>query len=147
MLEEKAGRYGRRFSRVDRWFPSTRMCSVCGAVGEKQPLRVREWTCACGTVHDRDLNAAVNILAAGRAESSTPVELVSVSTSVARPAVKQEPAGSAAQPQRTGISRLRAGEDVKARTPGAGSCRRASRSSTGRARGSAGSRRARRRAR
>ncbi|WP_324193628.1 RNA-guided endonuclease InsQ/TnpB family protein [Nocardia otitidiscaviarum] len=96
MLEEKAARYGRGFSKVDRWFPSTRMCSVCGAIGEKQPLHVREWTCTCGTAHDRDLNAAINILAAGRAESSTPVELVSVSTSVERPAVKQEPAGSAA---------------------------------------------------
>ncbi|SUD48907.1 transposase, IS605 OrfB family [Nocardia otitidiscaviarum] len=96
MLEEKAARYGRQFSKVDRWFPSTRMCSVCGAIGEKQPLHVREWTCTCGTAHDRDLNAAINILAAGRAESSTPVELVSVSTPVERPAVKQEPAGSAA---------------------------------------------------
>ncbi|MCP9624577.1 IS200/IS605 family element transposase accessory protein TnpB [Nocardia otitidiscaviarum] len=84
MLEEKAARYGRQFSKVDRWFPSTRMCSVCGAIGEKQPLHVREWTCTCGTAHDRDLNAAINILAAGRAESSTPVELVSVSTPVER---------------------------------------------------------------
>ncbi|WP_446223238.1 RNA-guided endonuclease InsQ/TnpB family protein [Nocardia sp. IBHARD005] len=68
MVEEKAARYGRRFSRVDRWFPSTRLCSVCGVVGDKKPLHVREWTCACGVVHDRDLNAAKNILAAGRAE-------------------------------------------------------------------------------
>jgi putative transposase len=68
ILEEKATRYGRRFARVDRWFPSTRMCSVCGVVGEKKPLHVRTWTCACGIVHDRDLNAAVNVLAAGRAE-------------------------------------------------------------------------------
>ncbi|MEV0364758.1 RNA-guided endonuclease InsQ/TnpB family protein [Nocardia fusca] len=68
MLEEKATRYGRVFDRVDRWFPSTRMCSVCGVVGEKKPLHVRMWTCACGAVHDRDVNAAVNVLAAGRAE-------------------------------------------------------------------------------
>jgi putative transposase len=68
MLEEKAVRYGRTFGTVDRWFPSTRMCSVCRAVGEKKPLYVRAWTCRCGTVHDRDLNAAINILAAGRAE-------------------------------------------------------------------------------
>ncbi|MGV9410465.1 RNA-guided endonuclease InsQ/TnpB family protein [Nocardia sp. NPDC003693] len=68
LLEEKAARYGRTFGKVDRWFPSTRMCSVCGVVGEKKPLRVREWTCTCGAIHDRDLNAAINILAAGRAE-------------------------------------------------------------------------------
>ncbi|MGW6426265.1 RNA-guided endonuclease InsQ/TnpB family protein [Nocardia sp. NPDC055053] len=68
MLEEKAARYGRTFAKVDRWFPSTRMCSVCGAIGEKKTLHVREWTCRCGTIHDRDLNAAINILAAGRAE-------------------------------------------------------------------------------
>jgi putative transposase len=69
MLKGKAVRYGRAFSKVDRWFPSTRMCSVCGVVGENKPLHVRTWTCTCGTVHDRDLNAAINILAAGRAES------------------------------------------------------------------------------
>ncbi|WP_329405214.1 transposase [Nocardia vinacea] len=68
MLEEKAGRSGRYFAKVDRWFPSTQLCSVCGALSGKKPLHVREWTCPCGTIHDRDLNAAVNILAAGRAE-------------------------------------------------------------------------------
>lgn len=70
MLEDKATRYGRTFGKIDRFFPSTRMCSVCGAVGEKKPLHVREWTCTCGTTHDRDLNAAKNILAAGRADNS-----------------------------------------------------------------------------
>ncbi len=69
MLEEKADRYGRTLGKVDRWFPSTRMCSVCGALGEKKALHVRTWRCGCGTTHDRDLNAAMNILAAGRAES------------------------------------------------------------------------------
>lgn len=69
MLEEKAQRYGRAFGKVDRWFPSTRMCSHCGVIGDKKPLHVREWTCGCGTIHDRDVNAAINILAAGRAES------------------------------------------------------------------------------
>ncbi|MEV6101376.1 transposase [Nocardia sp. NPDC051981] len=68
MLEEKADRYGRTFARVDRWFPSSQLCSECGALSGKKPLHVREWTCACGAVHDRDLNAARNILAAGRAE-------------------------------------------------------------------------------
>jgi putative transposase len=69
MLEEKATRYGRHFAKVDRWFPSTRKCSMCRTIGNKKPLHIREWTCTCGTTHDRDLNAAKNILAAGRAES------------------------------------------------------------------------------
>ncbi|WP_446223635.1 RNA-guided endonuclease InsQ/TnpB family protein [Nocardia sp. IBHARD005] len=68
MLEEKAARYGRYFAKVDRWFPSTRLCSACGVVSDKKPLHVREWTCMCGTTHDRDVNAAKNVLAAGQAE-------------------------------------------------------------------------------
>ena len=66
--------------KVDRWFPSTRACSVCGAVGGAKPLHVREWTCGCGAAHDRDVNAARNILAAGRADSPTLVELMSAGT-------------------------------------------------------------------
>ena len=92
MLAYKAQRAGRTFVRVNRWFPSTRACSACGA----KPLHVREWTCPCGAVHDRDLNAAINILAAGRADRPTPVELVSAGTPVPQSAVKQAPTGSAA---------------------------------------------------
>ncbi|MCX2952496.1 RNA-guided endonuclease InsQ/TnpB family protein [Lentzea sp. NEAU-D7] len=69
MLEYKAARYGRTFGRIGRWFPSTRMCSACGHVSDKMPLNIRVWTCLCGSIHDRDINAAINILAAGRAES------------------------------------------------------------------------------
>lgn len=69
MLEEKATRYGRTFVKVDRFFPSSQLCSECGAVDGKKALNVREWTCRCGAVHDRDLNAAKNILVAGRAKS------------------------------------------------------------------------------
>ena len=68
MLEYKATRYGRRFGRVDRWFPSTRMCSECGRIGDKLALNVRSWDCPCGSHHDRDVNAARNIRAAGRAD-------------------------------------------------------------------------------
>ncbi|MFE7720765.1 RNA-guided endonuclease InsQ/TnpB family protein [Nocardia rhizosphaerihabitans] len=96
MLEYKAKRHGRTFGKVSRWFPSTRMCSKCGMTGEGKPLSVREWTCSCGVVHDRDVNAAINILAAGRADSSMLVELESVGASVPRSAVKQEPTGSVA---------------------------------------------------
>jgi putative transposase len=96
MLEYKARRRGRTFARVGRWFPSTRACSVCGAISETKPLHVREWTCPCGAVHDRDVNAARNILAAGRADSPTLVELVSAAPSGAQPATKREPTGSTA---------------------------------------------------
>ncbi|KAB8197505.1 IS200/IS605 family element transposase accessory protein TnpB [Nonomuraea phyllanthi] len=68
MLAYKAARHGRTLVRIDRWFPSSKMCSTCGAVAESLPLHIRSWTCPCGTVHDRDVNAAINILAAGRAE-------------------------------------------------------------------------------
>jgi putative transposase len=69
MLEYKAARYGRTFARVNRFLPSTRMCSDCGRINEKMALNVRSWDCHCGSTHDRDVNAAMNVLAAGRAES------------------------------------------------------------------------------
>lgn len=68
LLEEKAERYGRWFSRIDRFFPSSQLCAKCGAIDGPKPLAVRVWTCRCGAGHDRDHNAAQNILAAGRAE-------------------------------------------------------------------------------
>jgi putative transposase len=71
MLEEKAGRYGKTAIRVDRFFPSSKMCSACGHIVPALPLSVREWGCPqCGAVHDRDENAAHNILAAGQAVSA-----------------------------------------------------------------------------
>jgi putative transposase len=69
MLEYKAGRYGRGFARIDRWRPTSRTCSECGRIDGPKPLSVRSWTCPCGAVHDRDINAAKNVLAAGQAES------------------------------------------------------------------------------
>lgn len=65
MLEYKADWHGRNLVVVDRWFPSSKLCSVCGVLAEKVPLNVRSWTCRCGTAHDRDVNAARNILAEG----------------------------------------------------------------------------------
>jgi putative transposase len=68
-IEEKAVQYGRTFGRVGRFEPTSQVCSACGVNDGPKPLAVREWTCrACGTAHDRDVNAAKNILAAGRAE-------------------------------------------------------------------------------
>ncbi|WTZ24411.1 transposase [Microbispora sp. NBC_01389] len=68
MLEYKTAWYGRELVVIDRWFPSSKLCSACGTLAEEMPLHVREWECACGAVHDRDVNAAKNILAAGLAE-------------------------------------------------------------------------------
>ncbi|MFE2703745.1 RNA-guided endonuclease InsQ/TnpB family protein [Streptomyces mirabilis] len=67
MLEYKAAWYGREVIAVDRWFPSSKLCSVCGTLRDRMPLNVRTWTCDCGTTHDRDVNAAHNLLAAGLA--------------------------------------------------------------------------------
>ena len=71
MLEYKARWYGREVIVVDRWFPSSRLCSHCGARHDTMQLGVRTWTCrGCGTSHDRDVNAAKNLLAAGLAVSA-----------------------------------------------------------------------------
>jgi putative transposase len=65
-LEYKCAWYGRTLVRVGRFFPSTKMCSVCGFVLNEISLSTREWTCPeCGSEHDRDVNAAKNILAEG----------------------------------------------------------------------------------
>ncbi|HUY61735.1 MAG TPA: zinc ribbon domain-containing protein, partial [Candidatus Dormibacteraeota bacterium] len=69
MLEYKARLHGRTFVKIGRFFPSSQLCSNpdCGAVDGPKPLAVREWTCpACGTLHDRDVNAARNILIEGQ---------------------------------------------------------------------------------
>lgn len=69
MLQYKSNWYGRELIKIDRWFPSTRMCGNCSHLtGPKGDLSVRQWTCTnCQAVHDRDVNAAQNILAAGLA--------------------------------------------------------------------------------
>ncbi|MEH1057286.1 transposase [Micromonospora sp. CPCC 206171] len=69
MLQYKAARYGRTFAKIDRFAPTSQTCSECGRPDGPKPLNVRSWTCPCGAVHDRDVNAAINVLAAGRAES------------------------------------------------------------------------------
>ncbi|MEO6090099.1 MAG: RNA-guided endonuclease TnpB family protein [Umezawaea sp.] len=67
MLTYKCQWYGRELVVIDRWYPSSKVCSACGALQRTMPLEIREWTCRCGTVHDRDVNAAINIRAAGLA--------------------------------------------------------------------------------
>ena len=67
-LEYKAEWGGRTLVRTDQFFPSSKRCSDCGYTMHKMPLSVRDWTCPeCGNVHDRDINAARNIKAAGLA--------------------------------------------------------------------------------
>ena len=69
LLEYKAERYGREVWVISRWEPTSQRCSACGHQDGKKPLSVRTWTCAaCGSAHDRDINAAKNILAAGQVE-------------------------------------------------------------------------------
>jgi len=66
MLAYKAERAGRRLRTVDRWYPSSKTCSACGHLLAELALGTRSWRCpVCGTRHDRDVNAARNILAAG----------------------------------------------------------------------------------
>ncbi|MFJ2303855.1 RNA-guided endonuclease InsQ/TnpB family protein [Streptomyces sp. NPDC087787] len=92
MLEYKCAWYGRELVVIDRWFPSSKLCGACGTVREKLPLNVREWTCVCGTVHDRDVNAARNTLAAGLAASACGdgVRPQRESSRTGRSSVKQE---------------------------------------------------------
>ncbi|WKX74227.1 RNA-guided endonuclease TnpB family protein [Streptomyces sp. XD-27] len=102
MLEYKAAWYGREVIAVDRFFPSSKLCSHCGTLADKLPLHVRTWTCDCGTTHDRDVNAAKNLLAAGRA--------VSACGAGVRPQ-RRTPGGQSATKQEThgatrGVSRL-----------------------------------------
>lgn len=68
LLEDKAARYGKTVIRIDRFFPSSKRCSACRHVLDKLPLTVRAWICpTCGAAHDRDRNAALNLVAAGQA--------------------------------------------------------------------------------
>ena len=92
MLEYKAHWYGREVIAVDRWFPSSKLCCACGTLRGKLPLNVRTWTCDCGTTHDRDVNAANNLLAAGLA--------VSVWGAGVRPQ-RSSPGGQSAMKQKT----------------------------------------------
>jgi putative transposase len=67
-LEYKCQRYGRQLVVIDRWYPSSKTCSACGHLLAELTLGTRHWSCpSCGTRHDRDINAAKNILAAGQA--------------------------------------------------------------------------------
>jgi putative transposase len=98
-LEYKCQRHGRRLIVIDRWYPSSKTCSACGNLLAELSLDTRHWTCpSCGTRHDRDINAAKNILAAGLAVSACGGDIRHPGSSRVRSPVKQEP-----RPARTGI--------------------------------------------
>ena len=65
-LQYKADWYGKEVIKIDKWFPSSQICSDCGNNDGKKGLHIREWTCSkCNTNHDRDINASKNILTEG----------------------------------------------------------------------------------
>ncbi|MFI2647900.1 RNA-guided endonuclease InsQ/TnpB family protein [Micromonospora fulviviridis] len=97
-LEYKAERAGRTLVVIDRWYPSSKTCSACGHLLAVLSLSTRHWTCpTCRTRHDRDVNAAKNILAAGRAVTegnlgdACGADVRRQGPSLPQPAVKQEP--------------------------------------------------------
>ena len=97
-LAYKCERYGRELVVIDRWYPSSKTCSACGHLLMELSLSTRHWTCpSCGTRHDRDINAAKNILAAGLAVArgfpgdACGADVRHSGSSRARSAVKQEP--------------------------------------------------------
>ncbi|RBM23016.1 RNA-guided endonuclease TnpB family protein [Streptomyces sp. PT12] len=103
MLEYKCAWYGRDLVVIDRFFPSSKLCGACGTVAAGMPLDVRTWTCECGVVHDRDVNAARNVLAAGLAAAACGdgVRPQRESSRTGQSSVKQEPQRATA-----GIPRL-----------------------------------------
>lgn len=60
-LQYKADWYGKEIVKVDRWYPSSQICSSCGINTGKKTLDIRTWACECGVEHNRDINAAINI--------------------------------------------------------------------------------------
>jgi putative transposase len=92
-LDYKCQWYGRTLVKIDRWFPSSKRCSHCGHIVDKMPLNIRDWKCpSCGTNHDRDINASLNIRAAGLAVLACGATVrPEQSKSVKAGAMKQEP--------------------------------------------------------
>jgi putative transposase len=94
-LEYKCQRYGRQLVVIDRWFPSSKTCSTCGHVLAELELSIRYWTCpSCRTRHDRDVNAAKNILAAGLAVTACGAGVRHSGGLRVQPVMKQELPGA-----------------------------------------------------
>ena len=105
-LEYKCERYRRQLVVIDRWYPSSKTRSACRYLLAELSLSTRTWQCpSCGTRHDRDINAAKNILAAGHAVTACGAGVRHSGTSRVLLAVKQE-----SQPVMAGIPVLQGGE-------------------------------------
>jgi putative transposase len=111
-LQYKCERAGRRLVVIDRWYPSTKTCSACGFLLAELSLSARAWRCpSCRVLHDRDLNAAKNILAAGLAAArgnpgdACGADVRHLETPPVQSAVNQEPRFA-----RAGIPVLQGGE-------------------------------------
>lgn len=92
LLAYKAQRAGRRLVVIDRWYPSSKTCSSCGHLLATLSLGTRTWMCpSCGARHDRDHNAAKNILAAGLAVAACGADISHPGSSRVQSALKQEP--------------------------------------------------------
>ena len=106
MVEYKATRAGRHLIVIGRWYPSSKTCSSCGHLLAVLSLSTRTWQCpSCRTRHDRDINAAKNILAAGLAVSACGADVRHPGSPRMRSAVKQEP-----RPATAGIPAFQGGE-------------------------------------
>jgi putative transposase len=91
MLAYKADKWGKRLVVIDRFFPSSKTCSSCGHLLAHLALDTRTWQCpSCGTRHDRDVNAAKNILAEGLSVTACGADVRLQGTSLQRSATKQE---------------------------------------------------------
>lgn len=102
MLAYKCEQAGRKMTVIDRWYPSSKTCSECGHLLASLNLGTRHWQCpSCGTRHDRDVNAAKNILAAGLAADACGGDVRRPGATPTQPPVKQE-----RRPAREGISGL-----------------------------------------
>jgi putative transposase len=104
-IEYKSEWYGRTVVRIDRFFPSSKTCNICGYVNENLTLEDRKWTCSCGVHHDRDLNAARVILRQGQnLLNITTVGTTGIANCLGiRPDVKvRQPIGSETHPSLAG---------------------------------------------
>jgi putative transposase len=114
-LTYKCQRYGRELIVTGRWYPSSKTCSACGHLLAQLPLATRHWTCpSCRTRHDRDINAAKNILAAGLAVArDSPGDACGGDVRHSGSSRMQSPTKQETQPVRAGILVLQGGEQSR----------------------------------
>ena len=114
-LTYKCQRYGRELVVAGRWYPGSKTCSACGHLLAQLPLATRHWTCpSCRTRHDRDINAAKNILAAGLAVArGSPGDACGGDVRHSGSSRMQSPTKQEPQPARAGILVLQGGEQSR----------------------------------